>query len=47
MYRGYPVGYLLFWRNAFVDRVRAIGSDRKQMSPDLLVVDGQQRLTSL
>lgn len=48
MYRGYPVGYLLFWQNGFVDEDhRAIGTDGKQKTPDLLIVDGQQRLTSL
>jgi hypothetical protein len=47
MYRGYPVGYLLFWQNGFADDTRAIGTDGKQKVPDLLIVDGQQRLTSL
>ncbi len=46
MYRGYPVGYLLFWQNA-VDNSRAIGTDTKQKFPLLMIVDGQQRLTSL
>ena len=46
MYRGFPVGYLLFWENANVDG-RAIGTDGKQKTPQLLIVDGQQRLTSL
>lgn len=47
MYRGYPVGYLLFWENGAVEGVKAIGTDQKQMVPSLLLVDGQQRLTSL
>src|SRR5262245_15732320 len=47
MYRGYPVGYLLFWQNALVDGARTIGADSKQKTPSLLIVDGQQRLTSL
>ena len=47
MYRGYPVGYLLLWQNALADGVRTIGGDPKQKPPRLLVVDGQQRLTSL
>ena len=47
MYRGYPVGYFLFWQNGFDDHVKAIGSDAKQKVPDTLIVDGQQRLTSL
>ncbi len=47
MYRGYPVGYLLFWQNAFDEDSRQIGVDNKQKPPRLLIVDGQQRLTSL
>jgi uncharacterized protein with ParB-like and HNH nuclease domain len=47
MYRGYPVGYLLFWENGFADDSRTIGTDGKQKVPNLLIVDGQQRLTSL
>lgn len=47
MYKGYPVGYLLFWQNALVDATRAIGTDNKQKPPRLVIVDGQQRLTSL
>ncbi len=47
MYRGFPVGYLLLWENANVDLGRAIGTDSKQKTPQMLVVDGQQRLTSL
>ena len=46
MYRGYPVGYLLLWRNGLIDD-RAIGTDVKQKPPRLVIVDGQQRLTSL
>jgi hypothetical protein len=47
MYRGYPIGYLLFWQNGFADDARTIGTDGKQKVADLLIVDGQQRLTSL
>lgn len=47
MYRGFPVGYLLFWHNAMTDDSRSIGSDVKQKPARLLIVDGQQRLTSL
>ncbi|HPX61070.1 MAG TPA: DUF262 domain-containing protein [Deltaproteobacteria bacterium] len=47
MYRGYPVGYLLFWENALLEGVKTIGTDQKQVVPSLLLVDGQQRLTSL
>lgn len=47
MYRGYPVGYLLFWVNGAIEGVKTIGTDNKQLVPSLLLVDGQQRLTSL
>ncbi len=47
MYKGFPVGYLLFWQNASTPDARAIGVDHKQKAPRLLIVDGQQRLTSL
>lgn len=48
MYRGYPVGYLLFWQNGLdASEHRGIGPDNKQKYPNLLIVDGQQRLTSL
>lgn len=44
MYKGYPIGYLLFWQ-ATADRI--IGEELKQKSSRLVIVDGQQRLTSL
>jgi hypothetical protein len=47
MYRGYPVGYLLLWQNALADGARGIGAHEKQKIPQLLIVDGQQRLTSM
>lgn len=48
MYKGYPVGYFLFWQTgADEGGVKAIGQDVKQKAPSLLIVDGQQRLTSL
>ncbi len=48
MYRGFPVGYLLFWENGDIDGQRTIGIDQKQrQAASRLIVDGQQRLTSL
>ncbi|PIR15861.1 MAG: hypothetical protein COV48_12025, partial [Elusimicrobia bacterium CG11_big_fil_rev_8_21_14_0_20_64_6] len=47
MYKGYPVGYLLFWESGAANGARTIGADQKQLVPSLLIVDGQQRLTSL
>ena len=46
MYRGYPVGYLLLWQTGQHGE-KTIGHDGKQKSPSLVIVDGQQRLTSL
>jgi hypothetical protein len=47
MYRGYPVGYLLFWETGVSAGTRKIGTDQKQLAPNRVIVDGQQRLTSL
>ncbi|MGB9880677.1 MAG: DUF262 domain-containing protein, partial [Anaerolineae bacterium] len=47
MYRGFPIGYLLFWENGYSGEHRTIGASGKQKVPRLLIVDGQQRLTSL
>lgn len=46
MYRGYPVGYLLLWESGSVSD-RLIGVEQKQKRSRLVIVDGQQRLTSL
>jgi len=48
MFKGYPVGYFLFWRTGAEDMgTQGIGQGAKQKAPSLLIVDGQQRLTSL
>lgn len=47
MYRGYPVGYFLFWENQIDGKIKQIGTNNHQKVPHLLIVDGQQRLTSL
>lgn len=48
MYRGFPVGYLLFWENGEMSNTKQIGITEKQhTTPARLIVDGQQRLTSL
>jgi hypothetical protein len=50
MYRGFPVGYLLFWSNSdnTAEGTKSIGvGEKPHKVPALLVVDGQQRLTSL
>jgi hypothetical protein len=47
MYKGFPVGYLLFWETGVEAGARQIGVDSKEKVTRLLIVDGQQRLTSL
>lgn len=48
MYRGFPVGYLLFWETGAEVGARQIGVDDKEARvARWLIVDGQQRLTSL
>jgi uncharacterized protein with ParB-like and HNH nuclease domain len=47
MYRGYPVGYLLFWETGVIAGTKKIGTNEKQLAPNRVIVDGQQRLTSL
>ncbi len=48
MYRGFPVGYLLLWENAQANGAKQIGVGGKAHAvPSRLIVDGQQRLTSL
>jgi hypothetical protein len=46
MYKGFPVGYLLFWASSSNGH-KQVGAESKQKVPRLLIVDGQQRLTSL
>lgn len=46
MYRGYPVGTLMFWDVAEEDATRAISGDSRVAAAHQ-IVDGQQRLTSL
>jgi hypothetical protein len=47
LYRGYPVGTLMFWETGADVGTRQIGVDEADRAPQLLVVDGQQRLTAL
>lgn len=48
MYRGFPVGQVMFWQTGAEPGVKQIGTDAKVMAvPSHLIVDGQQRLTSL
>jgi hypothetical protein len=45
LYRGYPCGFLLLWETGA--GLKGIGTNGKDETPSLAIVDGQQRLTSL
>ena len=45
LYRGYPCGFLLLWETGA--DLKGIGTNGKDDTPSLAIVDGQQRLTSL
>lgn len=48
VYRGYPIGYFMFWKTRDQSRSRRIGpAGNFEQAPNYLIVDGQQRLTSL
>ena len=47
MYRGYPVGTLMFWETGADAGTRQVGGGDSERVAKLLIVDGQQRLTSL
>lgn len=48
MYKGYPIGYLLLWESQGRENdSRNIGIDNKPSRHNYLIIDGQQRLTSL
>ena len=46
LYKGFPVGTLMFWETGTGGHSRQIGSGDKR-APGKLIIDGQQRLTSL
>jgi hypothetical protein len=48
LYRGYPAGFLLFWKTGAEGAVlKGIGTKNEKAVPETAIVDGQQRLTSL
>ena len=47
MYKGFPVGNLLLWATTAEPDAKQIGTEIKQMAASQLIIDGQQRLTSL
>ena len=47
LFRGYPVGELMFWNQPGDEKAGAIGIDSKSQMSKQQIVDGQQRITSL
>ena len=48
MYKGFPVGQVMFWQTGAEPGIKQIGLGNKSITvPYHLIVDGQQRLTSL
>lgn len=47
LFVGFPVGTLVFWHTSNEKEARAIGAERPGLRATTLVIDGQQRLTSL
>ena len=47
IYKGFPIGYIMLWRNSDKNISRKIGTSKDSDFIDELVLDGQQRLTSL
>jgi len=47
MFRGYPVGELMFWANRDGEHTKVIGAGNRAQEASMQLVDGQQRLTSL
>ena len=47
MYRGYPIGTLMFWETGVHAGTRPVGGGESDKVAKYLIVDGQQRLTSL
>lgn len=48
MMRGYPIGYLMLWECPELEKKKSIGTEGHSYdSPKEVIIDGQQRLTSL
>jgi uncharacterized protein with ParB-like and HNH nuclease domain len=48
MMRGYPIGYLMLWQCPTLEKKKTIGVDNHSYQvPSSVIIDGQQRLTSL
>lgn len=47
LFQGLPIGFILLWEITTEQRIKKIGVEDKKREPRFLVIDGQQRLTSL
>jgi hypothetical protein len=47
LFVGFPVGTLVFWHTSNDQDARALGAERPGLRATTLIIDGQQRLTSL
>jgi len=47
LFQGFPAGFILLWEITTEQRIKKIGTGDKKREPRFLVIDGQQRLTSL
>lgn len=48
MYKGYPIGFLMIWSCPSYEKTKIIGlTDTNFVNPKEVIIDGQQRLTSL
>jgi hypothetical protein len=47
LFLGFPVGTLVFWHTSGERDARAVGAERPGLRSSVLIIDGQQRLTSL
>src|SRR5439155_23045569 len=47
LFLGFPVGTLVLWHTSNEKEARALGAERPELLATTLIIDGQQRLTSL
>lgn len=47
LYKGYPVGVIILWRDASARFTQISTTANENITPRLLIIDGQQRLTSV
>ena len=47
MMKGYPIGFLMIWECPAYEKTKTIGANNRDVDPKEVIIDGQQRLTSL